>query len=115
MDRRNFLKSLLGLAGTGVAVVALTPPAEAASLLDELAMMEAQGTNPLAAPLGQAEAEADLASPGAQEAQYYYYGPPPGAYRRRPRRAYRPPPRRRRICRTFYDEWGRLMRRCWWA
>ena len=110
MDRRNFLKSLLGLAGASAAVVALTPSAEALPLLDELAALDATGANPLAG--ASAQAEADLPAPGAAEAQYYY-GPPPGAYRRRPRRYYRPPPRVRR-CRTFYDRWGRLVRRCWW-
>ena len=106
MDRRIFLKSLLGVAGSGAACVAFAPSAEAAPLLDELAAMDAQGSNPLS----QAAAhEADLPAPGAHDAQYYY--------RRRPRRRYyRPlPPARVRRCRTFYDRFGRLVRRCWWG
>ncbi len=113
MDRRFFLKSLLGVAGTGAAVAAFAPRAEALPLLDELAAMDATGSNPLAT--ASAAAEADLPAPGAEEAQYYY-GPPPGYYRRRSRRYYRPvPPPRVRRCRTFYDRWGRLVRRCWWG
>ncbi len=106
MDRRLFLQSLLGVAGSGAALVALAPHAEAASLLDELAAMDAQGTNPLAHSPVQ---EADLPATGAEEAQYYYR-------RRRARRYYRPMRAARvRRCRTVYDRFGRLVRRCWWG
>ncbi|MEN9708173.1 MAG: hypothetical protein RIQ68_581 [Pseudomonadota bacterium] len=107
MDRRFFLKSVLGLAGAGAATALLAPEAQALPLLEELQALDAAGANPLMA------SESDLPAQGASEAQYYY-GPPPGYYRRRPRRYYRPPPRVRR-CRTFYDRWGRLVRRCWWG
>jgi hypothetical protein len=103
MDRRFFLTSLLGAAGTSIALVALAPKAQAATLLEELAEMEASGGNLLAAEL------ADMPASGATQAQYYYTRPH-RAYRRR---YYAPPPRIRR-CRTFYDRWGRLVRRCWW-
>jgi hypothetical protein len=107
MDRRFLLKSLLGLAGVGAIASLLAPSAQASPLLDELQALDAARSNPLMA------SESDLPAPGASDAQYYY-GPPPGYYRRRPRRYYRPPPRVRR-CRTFYDRWGRLVRRCWWS
>ena len=107
MDRRFFLKSVLSLAGVGAAAALLVPEAQALPLLEELQAMDATGAHPLIA------SESDLPAQGASEAQYYY-GPPPGYYRRRPRRYYRPPPRVRR-CRTFYDRWGRLKRRCWWG
>jgi hypothetical protein len=107
MDRRFFLKSLLGVAGASAASALLAPKAQALPLFDELQAMDASGSNPLAT-----AALADLPAEGASEAQYY--GPPPGYYRRRPRRYYAPPPRVRR-CRTFYDRWGRLVRRCWWG
>lgn len=107
MDRRFFLKSVLSLAGAGAATALLVPEAQALPLLEELQAMDVTGSNPLMV------SESDLPAQGASEAQYYY-GPPPGYYRRRPRRYYRPPPRVRR-CRTFYDRWGRLKRRCWWG
>lgn len=111
MDRRFFLTSLLGVAGASAATAMLAPKAQALPLFEELQAMDAAAVNPLVA------GEADLPAEGATEAQYYY-GPPPGTYRRRPRRYYRaPPPPRPRIrrCRTFYDRWGRLVRRCWWG
>ena len=107
MDRRFFLKSVLSLAGAGAAAALLIPEAQALPLLEELQALDATGANPLMV------SESDLPAQGSSEAQYYY-GPPPGYYRRRPRRYYRPPPRVRR-CRTFYDRWGRLKRRCWWG
>jgi hypothetical protein len=109
MDRRFFLKSVLTLAGAGAATALLAPEAEALPLLEELHAMEATGTNPLMV------SESDLPALGASEAQYYY-GQQPRRHRRRPRRYYRPlPPPRVRRCRTFYDRWGRLVRRCWWG
>jgi hypothetical protein len=107
MDRRFFLQSLLGVAGTAVAISALSSKAQALPLLDELKAMDA------AAPLtAVSAAEGDLPAEGAIEAQYYrrrgYYRP--RAYYR-PRRIYRPMYRAR--CRTFVNRWGRLVRRCW--
>lgn len=109
MDRRFFLKSVLSLAGAGAATALLAPEAQALPLLEELQALDATGANPLMA------SESDLPAQGASEAQYYY-GQQPRYYRRRPRRYYRPlPPPRVRRCRTFYDRWGRLVRRCWWG
>lgn len=106
MDRRNFMKSLLGVAGAAAAVSAFAPRAQALPLLDELQAMDAKGVNPLKA----AASEADMPAPGATEAQYWYG----------PRRRYwgRPVYRRRfygpvRRCRTFVNRWGRVVRRCW--
>ena len=107
MDRRFFLTTVFSLAGAGAAMALLAPKAQAASLLEELQTMDAKGAHSLIA------SESDLPAQGASEAQYYY-GQQPRYYRRRPRRYYRPPPRVRR-CRTFYDRWGRLKRRCWWG
>jgi hypothetical protein len=101
MDRRIFLKSLLGVAGAAAAASAFASRAEALPLFDELQAMDAKGVNPLKV----AENEADLPSPGATEAQYYY-----GGYRRR---YYRPMYRRVRRCRSFVNRWGRVVRRCW--
>lgn len=102
MDRRNFLKSLIGVAGAAAAASAFAGRAEALPLFDELKAMDAKGVNPLKI----AENEADLPSAGATEAQYYrrrgYYG----------YRGYRRPVYRRR-CRTFVNRWGRLVRQCW--
>jgi hypothetical protein len=109
MDRRFFLKSVLTLAGAGAATALLAPEAQALPLLEELQAMEATGSNPLVV------GESDLPAQGASEAQYYY-GQQPRRHRRRARRYYRPlPPPRVRRCRTFYDRWGRLVRRCWWG
>jgi hypothetical protein len=103
MERRIFLKSMLGFAGAAAAASVFTSRAEALPLLEELKAMDAKGVNPL-----KAENEADLPAPGATEAQYYYGG----GYRRRyyGRPVYR---RRYRRCRTFVNRWGRLVRRCW--
>jgi hypothetical protein len=106
MDRRNFLKSLLGVAGAAAAATAFAGRAEALPLLDELQAMDAKGVNPVKI----AESEADLPSEGASETQYYY-GPP----RRRGYygyRGYRRPVYRRR-CRTFVNRRGRVVRQCW--
>ncbi|MDB5650757.1 MAG: hypothetical protein JWL62_2277 [Hyphomicrobiales bacterium] len=102
MDRRIFIQSLLGVAGTAVAATAFTSKAQALPLLDELKAMDAAGS-PGTLVSG---SEADLPAEGAIEAQYYY--------RRRyyrPRAYYRPRPIYRR-CRTFVNRWGRLVRRC---
>ena len=106
MDRRIFLKSMLGVAGAAAAASAFTSRAEALPLFDGLQAMDAKGINPLTV----AQSEADLPAPGATEAQYYY-GPRRG-YRRR---AWVRPMYRRRIrrCRTFVNRWGRVVRRCW--
>lgn len=105
MDRRIFLKSMLGVAGAAAAASAFASRAEALPLFDELQAMDARGVNPL-----KTASEADLPAAGASEAQYYY-GPRYG-YRRRVwvRPVYR---RRFRRCRTFVNRWGRLVRRCW--
>jgi len=108
MDRRIFIKSLLGVAGAAVAASAFAPRAEALPLLDELKDMDAKGANPLKA----AAPEADLPAEGATEAQYYY-GPRRRHYRRRYYRPYRRFYRPVRRCRTFVNRWGRLVRRCW--
>lgn len=106
MDRRIFVKSILGVAGAAATVAVFTPRAEASPLLDQLKAMDAAGANPAKA----AADAADLPAEGAAEAQYYY-----GPRRRhwgRPyvRRRYWRPVRR---CRTFVNRWGRLVRRCW--
>ncbi|MDB5643667.1 MAG: hypothetical protein JWN07_2984 [Hyphomicrobiales bacterium] len=104
MDRRIFLRSLLGVAGAAAAAGVLTSRAEALPLLDELQAMDAKGSNPLKA----AAVDADLPAPAATEAQYYYNGRRP--YRRRwVRPMYRRPMRR---CRTTVNRWGRVVRRC---
>jgi hypothetical protein len=109
MDRRFFLKSILCFAGAGATTALLAPEAQALPLLEELQALDATGANTLKV------SESDLPAQGASEAQYYY-GQQPRYYRRRPRRYYRPlPPPRVRRCRTFYDRWGRLRRRCWWG
>jgi len=109
MDRRFFLKSILCFAGAGATTALLAPEAQALPLFEELQALDATGANPLKV------SESDLPAQGASEAQYYY-GQQPRHYRRRPRRTYRPlPPPRVRRCRTFYDRWGRLRRRCWWG
>ncbi len=106
MDRRIFIKSLLGVAGAVATVTALAPSAHALPLLDELQAMDAKGVNPL----NVATSEADLPAEGATEAQYYY-GPRRRYYRRRYYRpVYRRPIRR---CRSFVNRAGRLVRRCW--
>jgi len=104
MDRRLFVKSMLGLAGAAAAASAFASRAEALPLLEELQSMDARGVNPL-----KADNEADLPAPGATEAQYYY-----GPRRRYYRRHYwgRPIYRPYRRCRTFVNRWGRLVRRC---
>jgi hypothetical protein len=104
MDRRIFLKSLLGVAGAAAAASAFAGRAEALPLFDELQAMDAKGVNPLKI----AENDADLPSEGATETQYYY-GRRRGYYGYR---GYRRPVYRRR-CRTFVNRWGRLVRRCW--
>jgi hypothetical protein len=109
MDRRFFLKSILCFAGAGATTALLAPEAQALPLLEELQALDATGANTLKV------SESDLPAQGASEAQYYY-GQQPRYYRRHPRRYYRPlPPPRVRRCRTFYDRWGRLRRRCWWG
>lgn len=107
MDRRLFIRSLLGVAGSAVAVSAFSSKAQALPLLDELQAMDAAGSNPLQAA---AASDADLPAEGAEEAQYYY--------RRRyaPRRRYYYAPRRyyrRPRCAWVRNRWGRLVRRCW--
>ena len=106
MDRRIFLKSMLGVAGAAAAASAFASRAEALPLFDELQAMDAKGVNPLKV----AESDADLPSEGATEAQYYYYGP-----RRRGYYGYRGygRPVYRRRCRTFVNRWGRVVRQCW--
>ena len=109
MDRRFFLKSVFALAGAGAVSALLAPEAQALPRLEELEALDAKGANPLMA------SESDLPAQGASETQYYY-GQQPRRYRRRPRRYYSPlPPPRVRRCRTFYDRWGRLVRRCRWV
>jgi hypothetical protein len=109
MDRRNFLKSMLGVAGAAAAASAFATRAEALPLFDELQAMDATGVNSLKT----AEFEADLPAPGAVDSQYYY-GPRRGYRRRWVRPMYRPMYRRRfRRCRTVVNRWGRLVRRCW--
>jgi hypothetical protein len=105
MDRRIFLKSLLGVAGAAAAATAFAGRAEALPLFDELQAMDAKGVNPL----NVSESEADLPSAGATEAQYYY-GP-----RRRGYYGYRGygRPVYRRRCRTFVNRRGRVVRQCW--
>ncbi|MBX9741655.1 MAG: hypothetical protein K2X62_16390 [Beijerinckiaceae bacterium] len=104
MDRRLFIQSLLGVAGSAVAVTALSTKAQASTLMDELQAMDAAAASPVKA----AAAEADLPAEGAAEAQYYYrrrYAPR--------RRFYYARPRYRRRCVVTRNRWGRLVRRCW--
>ncbi len=109
MDRRFFLKSVLSLAGAGAAAALLIPEAQALPLLEDLQALDATGANPLMV------SESDLPAQGSSEAQYYY-SQQPRYYRRRRRRVYSPlPPPRVRRCWTFYDRWGRLVRRCRWV
>ena len=104
MDRRLFIQSLLGVAGSAVAVSALSSKAQAATLFDELKSMDAAG----AAGLKTASApDADLPAEGAAEAQYYrrrYYRPRRRFYYRRPVRR----------CYWVRNRRGRLVRRCTW-
>ena len=104
MDRRIFLKSLLGVAGAAAAASAFAGRAEALPLLNELQPMDARGVNPL-----KVADSADLPSEGATEAQYYYGPRRRGYYGYR---GYRRPIYRRR-CRTFVNRWGRVVRQCW--
>lgn len=104
MDRRIFLKSLLGVAGAAAAASAFSAPAQALPLLDELEAMDVKGGNPLTAAI-----DPDLPSPGATETQYYV-GPRRGYRRGWGRPVYRRPIRR---CRTFVNRNGRVVRRCW--
>lgn len=105
MDRRNFIKSMLGVAGLAAAATGFASRAEASPLFDDLKAMEALGQDPLGQDSLGAADPADLPALGATDAQYY--GPP----RRRRRPAYQRPLRRR--CRTFVNRRGRLVRRCW--
>ncbi len=112
MDRRNFIRGLLGIAGAAAAASVLAPSAEAAPLLDTLKDMDAgKVANPLAN-------EADLPAEGAQESQFYFgggrrvYRRP--VYYRRP--IYRRPvyyrPVRRARCVWVRNRFGGLVRRC---
>lgn len=103
MDRRIFLKSLLGVVGVAAAASVLTSQAEASPLLAELQSMDAKGTNPLTA----TSVDADLPAEGAVDAQFH-----------RRRRFVRPMfrnrvrPNRMRRCRTFVNRRGRVVQRC---
>ncbi len=110
MDRRIFLKSLLGVAGAAAVAGVLSSQAEASPLLAELQAMDAKGANPLQA----APVAGDLPAEGATEAQYNYRRRPMSR-RRYVRPMYRRPMYRRpmRRCRTVVNRFGRLVRRCW--
>jgi hypothetical protein len=96
MERRFFLKSLLGLAGAAVVGVVSTVEADA------MPIGQPAGAEPTLTPETAMATQKDLSEAQAEKAQYYYY--------RRPRRRvfvrryyYRP---RRRV--YFYR------RRRWW-
>jgi hypothetical protein len=110
MDRRIFLKSLLGVAGAAAVAGVLSSQAEASPLLAELQAMDAKGANPLTA----APVAGDLPAEGATEAQYNYRRRP-ASRRRYVRPMYRRPmySRPMRRCRTVVNRFGRLVRRCW--
>ncbi len=97
MDRRLFLKGILGVAGAAAVVTVLKPvEADAAmpsgrGILDEIDKMKPE-----------------TFAPDADVEQVWHYGYGHGRPRHRPRRR----PRYRRVCRRFYDGYG-WRRRCW--
>ena len=95
MERRFFLKSLLGLAGAVVVGAATGPEAHA------MPIAQTGNLEPKVAPEAAMATEKDLAEVQTEKAQYYYY--------RRPRRVY--------VRRYYYRPRRRVYvyrRRRWW-
>jgi len=93
MDRRSFFTGLLGLIGAAATVGLLIPTAEATPLNQLRNLVPLPPDDHLAV------------APDGTEAEDVQY------WRRQRRRYWR---RGGRVCRTYWDRWGRPFRRCYW-